>query len=170
MALALYAVGFFGACFLLHVLLWRVWLPRRQLPTLLALLLGAFPALLLALTFALPELRAHAPQDAPGWLLVGTFHLAFSLGYAATYTALEEDSPSLCLLRYVAQGGPAGRTPEETRAFLLQGRMVGKRLEAAQTGDLLVEREGRYHLTSRGARLAALFLAAQRLLGLPTGG
>lgn len=170
MALALYGLGFFTACFLLHVLLWKLWLPRRQLPTLLALLLVVFPALLLGLTFAVPQLRDVAPADAPGWVTVGLFHLAFSLGYGVTYTALEEDSPSLCLLRYVARAGDAGRSTAETKAFLLQGNMVGKRLEAAQTGDLLVEREGRYHLTPRGERLAAGFLLAQRLLGLPTGG
>ncbi|MEZ6186031.1 MAG: hypothetical protein R3F62_13600 [Planctomycetota bacterium] len=170
MTLALFALGLFAACFGLHVLLWRVHLPRRQLPTLLFLLLVAFPPLVLGACYALPALRPSLPADAPGWILVGTFHVAFSLGYAVTYTALEEDSPTLCFLLYVARRGEAGCTPAEARAFLLQGSFLSKRLESATAGGLLDERDGRLHLTPQGARLARGFLLAQRVLGLPLGG
>lgn len=170
MTLALVALGLFTACFVLHVLVWRVRLPRRQLPTLLLLLLVVFPPLVLGACALVPALRAHLPSDAPGWILVATFHLGFSLGYAVTYTALEEDSPTLCLLLHVARAGSAGLSTTETRAFLLQGGVLEQRLRSAYAGDLLLEREGRLHLTPQGARLARVFLLAQRILGLPVGG
>lgn len=111
------AVGLFLAAFLLHWIIWRITIPRRQSAALLVILLGTLPVGLAAVTYV-PALRPLGPLSPWQCLHVAIFHVTMSLGYVVAYSALEERSPSMTLLTFVADAGTQGRTLHELKAVL----------------------------------------------------
>ena len=112
MRIAGLAFGLFLAALLLHWIVWRIRIPRRQSAALLVILLGCLPAGLAAVLFV-PALQVFGPLGFWVVLHVSTFHVALSLAYIVAYSAIEGRSPSMALLVYVADARGQGRTREE---------------------------------------------------------
>lgn len=165
---ALLAVGVFAAAFVMHLVWWRISLPRRQT----AVLLGLFFAVLgawLAVSHVVPG-RWFTAADRWQAIHVVVFHTACTLAYVVAYSALEHRSPSMTLLVAVADAGIEGCTPDELRGLLAGASPVEVRLEAmVQDGMLTPEGDG-YRLAAKGHAWATVLSSWRRLLGMPPGG
>ena len=147
---------FLGAV-MLHLLIWKIRLPKYHTRTLLilfALVLGAWLA-------ALP--LHHT--DLPKLIHVCLFYTSLSLCYVITYSTIESDSPTLSLIRHLAHSGTRGVSLEEVREFLEARPFVRARLAALLHDGLVREQNGRYVLARRGSLFFRLILAFRRLYG-----
>jgi len=163
------AVGLFLAAFLLHWIIWRITIPRRQSAALLVILLGTLPVGLAAVTYV-PALRPLGPLSPWQCLHVAIFHVTMSLGYVVAYSALEERSPSMTLLTFVADAGTQGRTLHELKAVLASAQPVENRLRAMLRDHMVVETPTSYQLTAKGRIWAQVFSRWLRLMGMTRGG
>lgn len=169
-SLALFAVSLSGMALVLHLVIWRIRSQSRRISVLLAVLIGVLPAAAACAFLFPPSIAAWFPRTPAEWALVALFHVSVSLSYAVVYSALEEDSPSLGLVTFLA-ASPEGRSRDELRAFLAARSPFETRLEAAvHTGLLAREPDGRLVLTRKGARVAWVMWLAQRLVGMERGG
>ena len=164
MSTALLAGGVFAAAFLIHLIWWRIALPRRQTAALLA---GDCAVLVPRL--ALP---GHWLTAADRWqaIHVAVFHTACSLAYIVAYSALEHRSPSMTLLVAVADSGTAGCSPEELRGLLAGASPVEVRLDAMVHEGMVVRDGDGYRLAPKGRAWATVLTNWRRLLGMPPGG
>ena len=170
----------FGFAFVVHLVLWRIRVPRRQIATLLVLFAG-FLVLGSCLFFGssawlglpwvqwargLPPLASLAD-----FIQVGVFYIAFSLAYMTVYTGLAADSPSLVLILEVAAAGADGLSRESLLERASDRILVEPRLRDLVT-DRVVEFDGQhYRLLPKGTRLARLFtLYRTVLMGRPEKG
>lgn len=169
MRIASVAIGLFCAAFLVHWLVWRIHIPRRQSASILLILLAMLPVGLAALAFV-PAGQAWAPQGFWEYLHVAIFHVAMTLAYVVAYSALEDRSPSMTILVHVANAKGAGRTREELVAILQGRRPVERRFEALIRDKMVDEVDGVYQLTSKGKQWAWVFLQWRRLLKMDKGG
>ncbi len=169
MQLVLFATGLFLTAFIIHLIVWRIRLPQKHTFTLLIIFLGILFISPLILQL-IPSLISYQPRSLSEWFHVSLFHIALTLGYIVTYSAIEEDSPSLCLIRYVADAGTGGRTDEEVRNFLSQVPIIEMRIQASLRDNLMIKQDDKYQLTEKGRRLALVFKFTQDILGMRTGG
>ncbi len=106
----IFSVGLLGVAFLLHLLIWRVCLPKRQTLVLLLIFFGIFGlGSLVGLIFK----AGGAPQSFVQWLQLAFFYIPSALSYIALYSAIEEDSPSLLLVNEVHRSGDKGCSYDE---------------------------------------------------------
>ena len=168
MSTALLAGGVFAAAFLIHLIWWRIALPRRQTAALLAVFFGVLVAWL-AVSHFLP---GHWLTAADRWqaIHVAVFHTACSLAYIVAYSALEHRSPSMTLLVAVADSGTAGCSPEELRGLLAGASPVEVRLDAMVHEGMVVRDGDGYRLAPKGRAWATVLPHWRRLLGMPPGG
>lgn len=158
-----------GSAFVVHWLVWRIRVPRRQTAALLAIFFGA-------LCVGIP-MAACAPLAA-GFTLrgpweclhVAIFHVAVALAYIVVYSALEERSPSMTVLSFINEAGCAGRTREEITRVLRTASPVEVRLDAAIRDKMLVETGGRCELTPKGRAWAVSYEWLRHFLCLTRGG
>jgi hypothetical protein len=143
--------------FAVHLIIWRLRLPRHQLKTLL-FIFGAVLGLWV-LGFA-----RH-------WtgilevLHIALFYGSLSLCYVITYTAIEADSPTLSLIRFLAEAKTDGRSMEEIRLFMGLRPFVRARLSALTHAGLIQEEGARYVAVSRAPLSFRLILGFRRLYG-----
>jgi hypothetical protein len=169
MRLAFFCATLFISTFLVHVVWWRIRLPTRQLTTLLLLFLGTlFVAVLVAAVDRAPA--DGFPSNVAEWLHVGIVYVPVSLAYVATYSAIEEDSPSLRIVRFVAESGDFGRSREDLLVVLNDDVLVGSRMQAMVRDGLIVDAGGSFTLTARGRVLARVFSVSSAWLGIRSAG
>ena len=155
--------------FAFHVALWRLRTPRRQTRTLLAIFFGFLAAALAVGTLA----PAHWPCALHGLhqcFQTACLVVSFTLAYVITYSAVEADSPTLVLIRTIADAHPGGLPTERLFELANDDVLVRPRfLDLLRDG--LVEASGdRRRLTAKGRRFVAVFIAYRRLLGAGKGG
>ena len=156
-------IALFAAAFGFHLVLWRIRLPKRQLSALLMLFATVW------CVWAISPLARPVPLL--DRLHVALFYISITLAYVITYTAIEGDSPTLSLMRFLAQSGAAGLPSSEVTRFLAQRPFVRARLDALVRSGQVVERNGRYVLAGQGTMFFKVILAYRKLYGsIPQGG
>ncbi|MBU1042613.1 MAG: hypothetical protein KKF77_16085 [Proteobacteria bacterium] len=101
---------------------------------------------------------------------VGICYVPFSLSYIALYSAIEADSPSLTMVKFVAAAGSAGRAREDFDRVISDTSLVEERLKAMVDEGMAVRQGNVLGITPKGLGMARLFSAAARLLNLNPGG
>ncbi len=159
-----------GLLFVVHLAWWRIRLPQRQRPALLVLFLGGGVVLAPVVAWGV-HAAGLQPLSWIQWLNVALGVLAFTLAYVVTYSALEADSPTLSLMRRVAQGGGAGVTVGQLEEFMNERPFVAARLSALIEEGMLLERGERFFLAEHPYTLFRLVLFHRRyVLCLPEHG
>jgi hypothetical protein len=154
--------------FSVHVLLWRVFVPRRQFMALL-LIFAFVPAAIIAAAAATgipPAFRVAAPD----MFRLALFYVSCSLVYICLYSAIEIPSPTLTIVSVIADHGADGRSEQEIASALMQNDDVGLRIGAMVRSGLITVDRGFCRLTGKGRLLAGLFELASVVFGLPPGG
>jgi hypothetical protein len=168
MSVVFFSLGLFAGAFLLHWLLWRLWIPRRQIVGLLCFFEGILAGVVV-LAWVLPEATIW-PRGLWPWLHVALAYEAVALAYIQVYSSLEQDSASLTIVVFVADAGRQGRTRDELYHLIDQDFIIGYRFQSMLHGNL-VEKDGEdYRLTRKGAFWAHLFRCYRWLFRLRIGG
>jgi hypothetical protein len=165
---ALLATGVFATAFLVHLVWWRVALPRRQTAALLAVFFGVLVAWL-AVSHFMPG-RWCTAGDRWEAIHVAIVHTACALAYIVAYSALEHRSPSMTMLVAVADSRGQGCTPDELRGLLAGANPVEVRLDAMVHDGMIVRDGDGYRLAAKGRAWAGVLSAWRRLLAMPRGG
>lgn len=149
----------FGLAFALHLVIWRIRVPKRQTASLLILFAGVLAAGGGVLACNAPPLGRWgiaALQGTPDFLQVGSFYIACTLAYIVVYSALAADSPSLVMIQQIADAGAAGLSHEKLLERASAGVLIDPRLQDLLT-DRVADFDGaRYRLRPKGVRLARL--------------
>ncbi len=163
----------FTASFFLHLLLWKIRLPGRQVKTLLGIHFGGLLVALACLAQLPPGnglMGVHRPAGAAEFAHVCLLVTALILAYMITYTAVEADSPSLLMVLKIQAAGPNGIGKDAFEAFFTDERLVLPRIKDLLTDKMAELEGGRYRLTPKVKLLAEIFIAYRSILGLGMGG
>jgi len=163
MSVFLSGVGLFVLALAAHVILWKVRLPKHHTPALLGifflLLLPGFPLAII-----------------PGLSLLETLHalllyVSLSLCYVITYSAIEGDSPTLSLMRFVAETPIQGRTIQDIESFFAEKPFIRARISALLHSSLVRQENGRYFIQGSPSLPFRMILGFRKIYGeIPKGG
>ena len=162
MRLAFTGVGLFVVAFVIHLVWWRIKLPYRQLPTLFKWFLLFFP-------IGFGALKAFGFWP-PTWLLspatavVALLYFSLTITYVITYSALEADSPTLSLMRWISQK-PDGATEADLETFMASRPFIQARLKALDADGMTVRREGRVYLNGQPSLFFRVIISWRALYG-----
>lgn len=150
-----------SALVFIQILIWRLFLPKKQILVLFLLFLGV-PGLLIILSFLLPDIFNNVAANL----------LALSVGvvYVQSFPGIQAISPSLELIFAIknrtAQGGAE---LNQVYAEVLSDNLLNERVEDLIRDGLAHKKEGRLQLSRAGLVLAKTFFWYRRVLGLPRG-
>ena len=159
--------GLLALAFAVHVIVWHVRVPSRQIEALLAIFALVPVAALLGVHYSGGPLPAVFSPDA---LRLALFYVPFVLAYICIYSAIEIPSPTLTIVSYLARCRPSGCAEGQIIDLLSKTDDLNTRLGAMRSGKLIALDDGRYRLTTKGRRIGRLFEFASVIFGLPLGG
>lgn len=149
-----------AVAWVLHILLWKIRLPRHQIPSLLLISSAVLAAWIMLDRSGLLS-KVSALEACQTVLLYG----ASSLCYVITYSAVEGDSPTLSLTRLLADRKNAGLPQEDVEGFLAARPFVKARLAALIHSGLIREEAGKFCIAGRPSLSFRLILAYRKLYG-----
>jgi hypothetical protein len=161
MAVLLSAAALFAAALAIHLVWWRVSVPRAQLAALLGLFL-ATAVVGFAAIGAGDLVGGELPL--PRLLLAILLFGSFCLVYLILFTALEADSPTLTVLGLIAEAGSSGIHKEALSRAMERHSYVGVRIDQMVADGMVVETASRLRLAAQGLWLSSLVLLYRRLL------
>lgn len=162
----LFGIGTFGACWLVHLLAWRIHRPRGYLLWLPAIFVG-LPLLLLATLALIGVISFEWLDSSEQWLAPVMLHLLISACYTCSYAGLTEYSPSAEILKVVRDHMPDGIAIDDLRVkSFTEHSLTGKRLDDLVVSGIVVVRDGRVWLTAAGHRANGLCRTYRKLTGV----
>ena len=142
---------------MIHLFVWRLKLPRRQIKALLITFVvvgGIWSLGAVALRVGILPI-----------LHTGLFYGVVSLCYVITYSAIEGDSPTLSLVLFVAEAETRGRSKTELDEFMVHRPFVRARLSALVLSDFIREKDGRFFATGHNPLPFRIILGFRKLYG-----
>ena len=162
MAALLSALGLFGFAWLLHLLWWRLRLPRNHTGALMLLFAGTPPlAVLLWVAGGVP--LPIGLEDIPG---VALLYMGAVGCYLIAYTAIEETSPSLAVFAALRASGGAGCSREELSMVVTDSNFIKPRLDALRRDGILETSANGCVLSPRGKKAAWLAVTIARVFNI----
>ena len=146
----------------IHVVVWKIRLPRRQIISVLIIF-----AVVLCFWLVYAVIQS---VPFPILLHVALFQMVAGLSYAITYSAIEADSPTLSLMHFLAEGGANGVPAADVFGFLSQRPFVKARLAALLASGLIRVQDDKYILAGKGSLAFRVVLGYRRLYGPVTKG
>lgn len=151
--------------FFVHIVAWRVRLPRRPIRALVCIF-AATPLVVVPIYFAIEP----AFTDASGAVRILLFYVSCALVYVVLYSAIESKSPSLAIVSYLASRGSAGCAEADFADHVIDDEGISTRIAAMTAAKMIVVSNGQCTLTPAGRRWAKLFEFASTIFRLPLGG
>lgn len=167
MTVLLTGIGLLFLSFCAQLVLWCIFIPRRQIRALLVLFFLT-PLTVIGVLKITGTPIVLATLSAAEIVRLAIFYVSCSLTYIVLYSAIEQQSPTLAIVSYVA------KRPHCTDADLVdrfgKGQELSHRIELLTRSEFVRDEGRRYRLSPAGRRFATLFDAANRLFGIESGG
>lgn len=170
-------VLFWGLClvalaFVLHLIVWKIHLPKRQIKTMLLMFFGTliFGSAFLWTHPAISLFGIGVPDGWIEYVRIALLFTAFTLAYMITYTGLEADSPSLVMALSISQAGPEGLSKNVFFQQMTDDILIKPRVRDLVTDKMAYLDGDTYRLTPKGILLANIFVVYRSILGAGKGG
>jgi len=156
----------FFICLFIHIIIWRLHHPKKQILTLFSLFFF-FPILFYFLIYVIAEnvLSLNIEEILQVYLL----HYALSLVYIFTYPAAQAGCPSFVILLIIKSSMPGGVTKDEIYSYCLDKELFGPRIRDLINEDLVADKNGWLEPTKKGCFILKVFIILRKLFGLPIG-
>lgn len=171
MNLLVWAILLISGMFIIMLLWWRVYLPKRQTKT--YLIFAFLWTLCWCVVFNCTSLSVFGFAAPSGFgeiariaLLMASVILAFMI----TYSAIEADSPSLVMVLKINGAGKQGLDKEEFNGYMNDSVLIKPRVDDLLLDKMAVFRNGKYTLTAKGRFMTQIFIFYRSLMGLKKGG
>jgi len=159
-----------GVALGVHVLWWRIRLPKNQMGGLLKIFVSLFVLWTVSVVFLNTVEGCGMGCITDISMLEGIytafFYFAMALTYTLAYSAIEADSPSLTIVRIISES-PEGRIRKDDLYGRLNfDRFLEARVKALLTDGMLLELGGRYTVARKGYMAARIVVVYRRVMGV----
>jgi len=173
MKVLVFGLMIFCLAFLIHLIVWKIRLPKRQVKTMLLLFCATLLGSILLLWNAPASFKLFnltAPDNIWEYLHICLFFVSLTLAYMITYSALEADSPSLVMVMAINSAEPEGLDKKRFGELMSDETLVMPRIRDVLTDKMVYMEGDKYRLTPKGAFMARMFTLWRRLINAPEEG
>jgi hypothetical protein len=163
MFIVIYGVLLFFIAFFIHLLIWRIHLPKNHTKVLLII----FLEVLLVGIFLLFNLQKFNLFE---YLQLCFLFISMALAYITTYSGIEVQSPSLKIVLKIAEAGTNGLNRGALYSAFTDNLLVEPRIKDLAKDKMIYLDSNKFKLLAKGVLLARLFIFYRKLLNAGKGG
>ena len=158
----------FCFAFLIHLIVWKIRLPKRQTKTLLCIFFGTLLIGLIGLWSAkfILQINTLAPEAISEYFHIFLFVTSLTLAYMITYSALEADSPSLIMIMSIANAASNGLPQEKFKQLMTDDMLSIPRIQDLLRDKMVFVEKGKYKLTLKGLVFVHIFIVYRHILNI----
>jgi hypothetical protein len=173
MKILFWGSALFCLAFSLHLIIWKIRIPERQIKVLLQIFVGTSIIGLLSL-WAVSNFIAvfsiYVPKDFSEYLHIILFLTSLILAYMVTYSAIEVDSPSLVIILKIADARTEGLEKSKLMETMNDDVLVKPRINDLITDKMAYVEGDKYKLTTKGSLMLSVITLYRKMLNEGKGG
>ncbi len=172
MSILVYAILLFIIAILMHLIVWRVRLPKKQVNALL-LIFSLSLVLGVCVLLKYPGLMKWSIYSTANIFEVFQLFLLYTtlcVSYILSYPAIEVDSPTLIIINAVFGAGAAGLDQAHLERIADNNLLILPRIRDMVFDRMVYIKDGRYKLLPKGLIMARIFLFYRNLIKGEKGG
>jgi hypothetical protein len=173
MKVLVFGSSLFAIAFMLHLIAWRIRLPKRHVRTMLQIFFITLFAGMIALWIAAPSFEIFGisrPDDIWEYLHICLMFVSLTLAYMITYSAIEADSPSLVMVMAIDNAEPDGLDRDKFDEMMSDDILVMPRIRDVLLDRMVYMDGDKYRLTHKGVLIARVFIFYRNLINAPENG
>ena len=173
MMVLLFGTALFALAFVIHFIVWKIQLPRRQTKVLLLIFFSTLLLGTMGFWFSPASFRVLGlafPKSLPEYIHISLYFIALTIAYIITYSAIEADSPTLVMVLRIDRSGSEGLKKETFEAEMSDDLLIKPRVRDLLVAKMTVLDGGIYRLTHKGKMFVKIFILYRKLLNAPKGG
>jgi len=173
MSVLVYSLGLVFIAFLMHLFLWKIYLPRNQTTVLMYIFFGTLITGVIVLwkfSTSLTVFGVSAPQAVWEYLQISFLFVSLTLSYISTYSAIAADSPSLVMIMNITKAGVDGLDREKLFAAMTDDLLVKPRIRDLVNARMVYLDGDKYKIAAKSILLIRILILYRKLLGIPKGG
>lgn len=163
MSVLIWGLILFAVAFFLHLVVWRLYLPRNPIKALVFL----FSSVALLGIIFLFSRKIYSPAQ---YLHIVVLFFSFFIAYLLTYSAIEADSPSLVIVLRIYKAGKEGLPVNVIKESFKDDLLVEPRLKDLVDARLVDFNGVTYKINNKGVIFILPFMLYRNLLCLRKGG
>lgn len=169
MRILFWGLSFFVLAFIIHFVLWKIRLPKRQIKAILQIFLAVL-FVGISVLWNLPVKPVFwgitPPVNLPEYIQIFLFFFSLVSAYMITYSALEADSPSLVIVKTIVDAGQEGLDMEIIKELINNDVLIKPRVYELDRDKMIYMDKDKYRLTSKGLVMARIFVIYRKLLNI----
>ena len=167
MKVFLWGSSLFCFAVLLHLVIWKIRLPKNQLAALLKIFFLVFVAWL---TFTLAQYSGYIPNyieplSFPELIYISLFLISLCLSYVAAYSTVEADSPSLKITMTIYNTGLTGLDKHDLIRLFNMDKFIKSRVNRLIEDRMINMEDGKYTISPKGRLLMNIVVYYRKFLG-----
>lgn len=173
MEILFWGLAIFCFAFILHLLVWKICVPKSTIKVLLLIFFSCLVVSLIFLFFAsalFVDFFLRIPNNFIDYVYITMLFVSLSLVYIASYSAIEADSPSLVVVMSIAKSSPDGLSKEGLLEMFTDDLLVKPRIKDLVNSKMIHLESNSYKLTNKGALFVKVFILFRKFLSLSKGG
>ena len=173
MKILIYGTIIFCLALSIHLVVWKIRIPKGQTKTLLKIFFGTLFVCLIVVWVAsktIINLNSLLLKQSSEYLHIFIYFTSIALAYIVTYSAVEVDSPSLVIVMNLAKSRKEGLDKEKLKQLINDDLLVKPRIRDLVDDKMANFNSGKYKLTARGLFLIRMFIFYRKLLNAGKGG
>lgn len=161
-------LGLFFIAFLVHMVVWRIKIPKLQTNALLRIFSTTLTVAFLVLFFfgVFAAGSFFALRGFNEYMHIALMFIFLMLTYIITYSALEVDSPSLVILNTIAKTKDNGLDKNTLFTLMTDNLLVKPRLDDLIRDGFAYLNADKYVITKKGSLFVSIFILYRKLLGI----
>jgi len=159
----------FAVLLILHVLLWRIKRPKKQI-IFLFLIFIIIPIFIIFVSFYMFQIIRIDLISLEDVLLILLLYIGLSGVYIQTYPSMQTGSPSLLIINLIGRNKkPTDKV--EIKRIIQKDNFIGDRLVDLETEGLIKYKksDGSLTITKKGLILSDIFIYYRKFIGLKEG-
>jgi hypothetical protein len=153
----------------IHLTIWRIRLPKRQLKTMVIIFLATITVCLLILfgwgaSFSM--FGISSPNNYYEFLHILIFVLAATMFYVVLYPGLEADVPTLIIINNIAETGKKGMDEDSIYELVNDETLIFPRIRDLLQDKMVDLVDDTYFLTRKGTMITEMIIYSRNILNL----
>ena len=165
----IFGTSLFGIALCMHIIVWKIRIPKNQMKALLLIFLLVFISGMLSISLVLCNKSLfcqEAIKSFSEFIRVTIFFTALTISYFLVYNSFIGESPSLYLVWNIANSGKIGLNKKDLYKLIEDDTFIKPRFEYLIEEKMVNKVGDKYILSPKGNTFISIIIIIQKLMNL----
>lgn len=173
MLILIFTLSLFCIALLLHLIIWKIKVPNRELKVLFQVFLAVLVLGIMSLwilSIIILDFYSIGAKNFMTYLHISLSYITLMMAYIGNYPAIQVDSPTILIIMNIANAGPQGLSEDSLNRSMNDDFLIKPRIVDLLRARMIHKLNDKYTITKKGIIFIKPFVFYRKILNSHKGG